>query len=61
MAAHIARHCAIEVQMEVAVLLFTTDQLTSVPIADTPMPMEAFLMAEAEAEEEAEAAQTCQK
>ncbi len=65
MIVHIGRQCVIEVRMEVVVevevLPFTTDQLTSVPIADIrPLSMVALLL-EAEEEEAEEVAQTCQK
>lgn len=64
MIVRIARQCVIEVRMEavveVEVLPFTTDQLTSVPIADILLlSMEALLL-EVVAEAE-EVAQTCQK
>lgn len=66
MIVHIARQCVIEVRMEVVVevevLPFTTDQLTSVPIADIcPLSMEALLLEVVEEEEAEEVARTCQK
>lgn len=48
--------------MEVEVLPFTTDQLTSVPIADILLlSMEALLLEAVAGEEAEEVARTCQK
>lgn len=66
MIVYIARQCVIEVRMEVVVevevLPFTTDQLTSVPIADILLlSMEALLLEAVAGEEAEEVARTCQK